>query len=449
MAAPMFKWKRVSDSSGPQPRPRHGHRAVAIKDLIVIFGGGNEGIVDELHVYNTATNQWFIPSTKGDIPPGCAAYGFVVDNTRILVFGGMMEYGKYSSELYELQASRWEWKRLRPKAPRFSPPPCPRLGHSFTLIGNKVYMFGGLTATTSAATVMTNAITAPKVSPSTSAQQTVVRSASRSAVRSVIARQVLVFGWAWFLVQRPVQLQASQSPSRYPELGGLSLSPSKENHPLVLLPLISCNKPMLRILESSSSTSTREQLLRQQFLSQFLTRPPLKAFLRNPLSSSESRQKTNSASDPLRKLGGFKKRSFCNFDSAFSGNLQSPVTSKLCVCNYKCIIMVDTDHLIRSCRKNNDGAKENQPPLLRPRRQTSARREGTSVGIGRLNAKVTPQSFILMSNAVAVVDSAHHDDVLVEPDGACLRGYPPSVNKFHSCPVNSRTDGSCIARTSN
>lgn len=40
---------------------------------------------------------------KGDIPPGCAAYGFVVDNTRILVFGGMVEYGKYSNELYELQ----------------------------------------------------------------------------------------------------------------------------------------------------------------------------------------------------------------------------------------------------------------------------------------------------------------------------------------------------------
>lgn len=52
-----------------------------------------------------ATNQWFIPSMKGDIPPGCAAYGFVVDNTRILVFGGMVEYGKYSNELYELQVS--------------------------------------------------------------------------------------------------------------------------------------------------------------------------------------------------------------------------------------------------------------------------------------------------------------------------------------------------------
>lgn len=140
----VVKWKRVSDTTGPQPRPRHGHRAVAIKELLIVFGGGNEGIVDELHVYNATSNQWFIPNTSGDIPPGCAAYGFVVDGTRILVFGGMVEYGKYSNELYELQASRWEWKRLRPLPPAQGLYPCPRLGHSFTLIGHKVYLFGGL-----------------------------------------------------------------------------------------------------------------------------------------------------------------------------------------------------------------------------------------------------------------------------------------------------------------
>jgi|SRR6218665_2338494 len=53
MAAPILKWKRITTATGPCPRPRHGHRAVAIKDLMIIFGGGNEGIVDELHVYNT------------------------------------------------------------------------------------------------------------------------------------------------------------------------------------------------------------------------------------------------------------------------------------------------------------------------------------------------------------------------------------------------------------
>jgi host cell factor len=50
-----------------------------------------------------ATNQWYVPATKGEVPPGCAAFGFVVDGTRVYIFGGMVEYGKYSSDLYELQ----------------------------------------------------------------------------------------------------------------------------------------------------------------------------------------------------------------------------------------------------------------------------------------------------------------------------------------------------------
>ena len=58
MAAPILKWKRVTNTSGPCPRPRHGHRAVSIKDLMIVFGGGNEGIVDELHVYNTCKSYF-------------------------------------------------------------------------------------------------------------------------------------------------------------------------------------------------------------------------------------------------------------------------------------------------------------------------------------------------------------------------------------------------------
>ncbi|XP_025973735.1 host cell factor 2 isoform X2 [Dromaius novaehollandiae] len=143
-AAAGLSWRRVSSFTGPVPRSRHGHRAVAIRELVIIFGGGNEGIADELHVYNTATNQWFLPAVRGDIPPGCAAHGFVCDGTRILVFGGMVEYGRYSNDLYELQASRWLWKKVKPQAPSTGSPPCPRLGHSFSLYGNKCYLFGGL-----------------------------------------------------------------------------------------------------------------------------------------------------------------------------------------------------------------------------------------------------------------------------------------------------------------
>ena len=50
-----LKWKRIQNTTGPAPKPRHGHRAVAIKELIIIFGGGNDAIIDELHVLNTGT----------------------------------------------------------------------------------------------------------------------------------------------------------------------------------------------------------------------------------------------------------------------------------------------------------------------------------------------------------------------------------------------------------
>ncbi|VDQ10939.1 unnamed protein product [Trichobilharzia regenti] len=62
----------------------------------------------------------------------------LVENTRVLLFGGMLEYGKYSGDLYELQASRWEWKRLKPKPAKHGPCPCPR-------IGQRAFLFGGIT----------------------------------------------------------------------------------------------------------------------------------------------------------------------------------------------------------------------------------------------------------------------------------------------------------------
>lgn len=47
------QWRKVHSVTGVIPRSRHGHRAVAIRELIVVFGGGNEGIAEDLHVYNT------------------------------------------------------------------------------------------------------------------------------------------------------------------------------------------------------------------------------------------------------------------------------------------------------------------------------------------------------------------------------------------------------------
>jgi len=38
----------------------------------------------------------------------------------------------------------WEWTKLKPTPPKHGSPPCPRLGHSFTLIDDNIFLFGGL-----------------------------------------------------------------------------------------------------------------------------------------------------------------------------------------------------------------------------------------------------------------------------------------------------------------
>ncbi|CAH7321089.1 Hcfc2 [Phodopus roborovskii] len=124
MAAPsLLHWRRVSSFTGPVPRARHGHRAVAIRELMIIFGGGNEGIADELHVYNTGRRRRR-RRRRGE-PLGAAE--------------GEGRRGRAGG-----RASRWLWKKVKPQPPPSGLPPCPRLGHSFSLYGNKCYLFGGL-----------------------------------------------------------------------------------------------------------------------------------------------------------------------------------------------------------------------------------------------------------------------------------------------------------------
>lgn len=87
-------------------QPNHSYLQVKGNFLGMVFKNTNPSWCLKYFFFFSSiivTNQWFLPAVRGDIPPGCAAHGFVCDGTRILVFGGMVEYGRYSNDLYELQ----------------------------------------------------------------------------------------------------------------------------------------------------------------------------------------------------------------------------------------------------------------------------------------------------------------------------------------------------------
>lgn len=142
MAAALCEWQPVPKSLGQKPIARHGHRAVAIDNLIIIFGGGNAGILNDLHVYDSSINAWMNPVVSGDIPPGCASFGFATIEKQIILFGGMLEYGMLSNYLYQLSPYDWSWKKIDFSENDIQP--SYRIGHTFTSIANKIYMFGGL-----------------------------------------------------------------------------------------------------------------------------------------------------------------------------------------------------------------------------------------------------------------------------------------------------------------
>lgn len=85
-----------------------------------------------------------MPDVRGNPPPRVAASALTTDGDRVYLFGGLLQNGTYSNELYELKVSNWEWRKVRPTTAHNIEPPKPRLGHSFTLVDNRIFLFGGL-----------------------------------------------------------------------------------------------------------------------------------------------------------------------------------------------------------------------------------------------------------------------------------------------------------------
>ncbi|XP_028663772.1 F-box only protein 42 [Erpetoichthys calabaricus] len=136
-------------ASGSYPSPKAGATLVVYRDLLVLFGGWTrpspyplhqpERFFDEIHTYSPSKNWWnCIVTTHG--PPPMAGHSSSVIGDKMVVFGGSLGSRQMSNEVWVLDLEQWSWSK-----PNITGPvPHPRGGQSQIVIDdNTLLILGG------------------------------------------------------------------------------------------------------------------------------------------------------------------------------------------------------------------------------------------------------------------------------------------------------------------
>jgi hypothetical protein len=133
-------WRTIVKKGAPTPRSHHTTNN--INDRLVVFGGNTKvgtGCCNDLHVFDTDTEQWAQPSCEGAIP--AARWGHtanVVADTKLVVMGGWNGTWLLGDTLlFDCETLTWSKLSIAGRAP------AARAHHSCTLVGTRLYVFGG------------------------------------------------------------------------------------------------------------------------------------------------------------------------------------------------------------------------------------------------------------------------------------------------------------------
>ncbi|XP_027474338.2 kelch domain-containing protein 4 isoform X1 [Zalophus californianus] len=152
-------WEQVRSTGGPSGRS--GHRMVAWKRQLILFGGFHESTRDyiyynDVYAFNLDTFVWsrLAPLGAGPTPrSGCQMS--VTPQGSIVIYGGYskqrvkkdVDRGTQHSDMFLLQpedgreAGRWAWTRINPAGAK----PTPRSGFSVAVTPNhQTLLFGGV-----------------------------------------------------------------------------------------------------------------------------------------------------------------------------------------------------------------------------------------------------------------------------------------------------------------
>ena len=147
-----MRWAEQS-ARGKAPTRRKGHTMTLLgpawaQQLLVFGGWGGDGpVTNSLKAFALATASWEVLSIAGTPPPARWAHSTTaIDASRMLVIGGEgVLPGQYFNDVTMFNLDEQQWSRMHPTGDGSSGRliPSARMGHTATLIGEAVLVFGG------------------------------------------------------------------------------------------------------------------------------------------------------------------------------------------------------------------------------------------------------------------------------------------------------------------
>ena len=146
-----YRWTKIG-YKGAAPARREGHTSVAVEDYIITFGGCylDKKCFNDLFVFNTRTNSWVVPKVSGMPPLEREGHTSTMVGPLMYVYGGSSEVG-YLDDVYALNVNPglpgsgeelpMAWGHIDVSGPQ----PVGREGHSACSVRCSHIYFGGYT----------------------------------------------------------------------------------------------------------------------------------------------------------------------------------------------------------------------------------------------------------------------------------------------------------------
>lgn len=137
-----LRWRKVTNGRGngpiEVPSGRYGHTAVLVEEIVYIWGG-RYPYCNVLYAFDADTHSWFKPNISGTIPLARTHHSACGLEKLMYVYGGHTQLSGYTNDLYKLDTSIMVWSLINTRGT----PPAASHGHSATIIGTNMFVFGG------------------------------------------------------------------------------------------------------------------------------------------------------------------------------------------------------------------------------------------------------------------------------------------------------------------